>query len=98
MNFNLTNYQKYTNHLISAEQKQFDHHRKHILQLCREAQSRCAILKHIGVEESYENYKKYIVRLISERFLNYTDPRHPQSPKQTFVITQKGLNYLKAIS
>lgn len=98
MNLNFTNYQKYTNHLISAEQKQFDQHRKHILQFCQAAQSRCAILKHIGVEENYENYKKYIAKLITERYLNYTDPRHPQSPKQTFVITQKGLNYLKAIS
>lgn len=98
MNLNFNNYHKYTNHLLSAEQKQFDKYRKHILKHCQQAQSRCSILNYIGVEENYENYKKYIVKLITERYLSYTDPRHPQSPKQTFIVTQKGLNYLKAIS
>ncbi len=98
MNLNLNNYQKYSHQLLSAEQKLFDKYRKEILQFCQEAQSRSAILQFLGIAETYENYKKFILKLISERYLNYTDIRHPQSPKQKFVTSQKGLNYLKAIT
>ena len=97
MNLGITNYQTYSNHLYSAERKLFDEYRKDILKLCKEAQFRNDILKHIGVEVSYVNYKKYVAKLIEERYLSYTDVRHPQSPKQKYVISQKGINYLKAI-
>ncbi len=97
MNLGLPNYQTYSNHLFSAERKLFDEYRKDILKLCKEAQHRNDILKHIGVEESYINYKKYVAKLVEERYLTYTDARHPQSPKQKYVTSQKGINYLKAI-
>lgn len=86
-----------SNYLFSSEATPLNEYRKEILTFCTEAKSRGAILHHIGIAESYDNYKKYICKLIDERYLAYTDSRHPQSPKQTYLITKKGLNYLKAI-
>lgn len=97
MSLRLTNYITYSNHLFSAERKLLDEYRKDILKFCVEPQSRGDILTHIGLSESYENYKKYVAKLLEERYLNYTDVRHPQSPKQKYITSQKGINYLKSI-
>lgn len=97
MNLRLSSPLTDAKYLFSPESKPNDEYRKSILSLCREAQPRNVILKHIGVEESYLNYKKYIATLLEARFLTYTDARHPQSPKQKYQTSQKGLNYLKAI-
>ncbi len=72
--------------------------KKEILEFCIKAQSRTEILDFIKVAPTSANYGKYIRELLVQRFIktNLLDKRSSRYEK--YVITQKGLNYLKAIA
>ncbi len=72
--------------------------KKEILEFCLQAQYRTNILEHILVAESSIHYTKYIGPLLAQRYLK-TDFKEKRSARnEKYVITQKGLNYLKAIA
>lgn len=72
--------------------------KKEILEFCLQAQYRTNILEHILVAESSIHYTKYIGTLLAQRYLK-TDFKEKRSARnEKYVITQKGLNYLKAIA
>ncbi|WP_026464513.1 hypothetical protein [Adhaeribacter aquaticus] len=68
-----------------------------ILEFCKAAQPKENILKHIGIELRPYNYKKYISRLVEDRYLQYTIPHNPRSNVQQYITSKKGLAYLKAV-
>ncbi|PIQ22793.1 MAG: hypothetical protein COW65_01145 [Cytophagales bacterium CG18_big_fil_WC_8_21_14_2_50_42_9] len=72
--------------------------KKEILEFCLQAQSQADILEYISVACNTPNYNKYINPLFRQRFIksNLMDKRHPRQGK--YIISQKGLNYLKAIA
>lgn len=80
--------------------------KKEILEFCLEPQVRIDILEHIQVDITPDNYARYIKQLQDQRFITpesvkdsagFRTFRH-RATNQKFVITQKGLNYLKAIA
>ena len=72
--------------------------KKEILEFCIKAQSRTEILDYIQVAPTTANYGRFIRELLVQRYIktNLIEKRRSRSEK--YVITQKGLNYLKAIS
>jgi len=72
--------------------------KKEILEFCLEPRSRFDILENIQVELTPDNYNKFVKRLLDQRYIISDILVIRSANKQKFVITQKGLNYLKAIS
>ena len=72
--------------------------KKEILEYCVEPRSRTEILEHLQVEITPEHYSKYIKPLIDQRFIVSDILVIRSANRQKFSITQKGLNYLKAIA
>ena len=72
--------------------------KKQILELCLEPNRPADILEHIHVPTSKNNYSKFIIQLLNQRFLISAFLRKRNYANQKFIITQKGLNYLKAIA
>lgn len=72
--------------------------KKEILEFCLEPQSRTDILDHIQIASTPIHYTKYIGQLLTQRFIKTDVLDNRRSPREKFVITQKGLNYLKAIA
>ena len=72
--------------------------KKDILEFCLEPRSRFEILEHIQVEITPENHTRYIKQLLDQRFIISDILIIRSANKQKFAITQKGLNYLKAIA
>lgn len=72
--------------------------KKEVLEFCLEPHNQKTILEHIQVPVSSDNYKRYVGALLRQRFIKSDQERNRNSIKQQYVITQKGLNYLKAIS
>lgn len=72
--------------------------KKEILEFCLQTQYRLAILEHLLVTGTTLHYAKYIGPLLAQRYLR-TDFKEKRSARQEkYIITQKGLNYLKAIA
>ena len=71
--------------------------KKEVLEFCQEPHSREEILEHIQVQLTSENYNRYVATLVKQRFIKSDFMRNRNSTKQKYIITQKGLNYLKAI-
>lgn len=71
--------------------------KKEILQFCVQVKSREAILASIFVAGSARNFKCYIGQLLEQRLLKSSSDK-PFGRQEHFIITQKGLNYLKAIA
>lgn len=71
--------------------------KKEVLEFCQEPHSRADILEHIQVQLNSENYNRYVAALVNQRYIKSDLLRNRNSTKQKYVITQKGLNYLKAI-
>ena len=71
--------------------------KKEVLEFCQEPHGRDDILVHIQVPVNSENYNRYVAALVNQRFIKSDFMRNRNSTKQKYVITQKGLNYLKAI-
>jgi hypothetical protein len=72
--------------------------KKEILEFCLEPHGPVAILDHIKVAVTKNNHSKFISQLLEKRFLTSALQRKRSSANQKYVITQKGLNYLKAIA
>jgi predicted transcriptional regulator len=72
--------------------------KKEILELCVEPQGKAAILGHINVPINQPNYSKYILKLLDQRYIASGFLRKRSSANQQYIITQKGMNYLKAIA
>lgn len=72
--------------------------KKEILEFCLEQHGRAAILEHIQVEITPNNYTKFIKQLLDQRFIASDLMVNRKANSQKFVITRKGLNYLKAIA
>jgi predicted transcriptional regulator len=72
--------------------------KKEILEFCLEPHGPADILGHIKVETTKYNYSKFINQLIDKRFLTSAFLRKRNAANQQYVITKKGLNYLKAIA
>ncbi|PSR52358.1 hypothetical protein AHMF7605_01880 [Adhaeribacter arboris] len=72
--------------------------KKEILEFCLQAQSRTEILDYIQVASTTANYSKFIRELLVHRFIRTNLIEKRSSRYEKYVITQKGLNYLKAIA
>jgi ATP-dependent DNA helicase RecG len=68
-----------------------------ILQFCTTPQSKEEILSFIQVELKPYNVRKYITRLVEERYLQFTVGNNPRSHNQQYIISRKGQAYLKAL-
>ena len=84
--------------LSNPEVLQLDDVKKEILELCLEPQGKTAILEHIKVEITQTNYSRFILKLLDQRYIASGFMRKRSSANQKYVITKKGLNYLKAIA
>lgn len=84
--------------LLDREALLLDDVKKEILEFCVEPQGKAAILEHINVAITQQNYSKYIVKLIDQRFIASGFLRKRSSANQQYIITKKGINYLKAIA
>ncbi len=72
--------------------------KKDVLEFCVDPHNRDEILDRIQVKVTSDNHRKYVVTLVNQRFIKSNSIRNCNSTKQKYVITQKGLNYLKAIN
>ena len=72
--------------------------KKEILEYCVAPRGRGEILEHLQVEVTPENYSKYLKPLIDQRFIVSDILVIRSANRQKFSVTQKGLNYLKAIA
>jgi hypothetical protein len=77
--------------------------KKEMLEFCLQAQCRTAILEHIlvagiPVAGTSVHYTKYIGQLLAQRYLKTNLKEKRSARQEKYVITQKGLNYLKAIA
>ena len=72
--------------------------KKEILEFCLVPHARPEILEHIHVANTPDYYTRYIKQLLDQRFIASDQLVNRSTSNKKFVITQKGLNYLKAIS
>ena len=84
--------------LSAAPLLELDDVKKELLEFCTVPQSKEAILEGLHAEVTKTNYHKLILPLLNQRFLRNDLIGNRRSNKEKFVITQKGLNYLKAIA
>lgn len=63
---------------------------KILLFVRKEPQKRSDLLKHIGLSNHNDNVKKYIEPLESAELISKTLPDKPQSPKQRYILTERG--------
>ena len=68
-----------------------------ILQLCTTPQGKEEILSFIQVDLKPYNVRKYITRLVDDRYLQFTVGHNPRSNSQQYIISRKGQAYLKAL-
>ena len=68
-----------------------------ILQFCTTPQGKEEILSFIQVDLKPYNVRKYITRLVDDRYLQFTVGNNPRSYSQQYIISRKGQAYLKAL-
>ena len=68
-----------------------------ILQFCTTPQGKEEILSFIQVNLKPYNVRKYITRLVNDRYLQFTVGNNPRSNSQQYIISRKGQAYLKAL-
>jgi len=71
--------------------------KKEILDFCTSPHCKDDILKFIQVDPKPYNVRKYITRLVEDRYLQFTIGNNPRSNTQQYIISRKGLAYLKAL-
>lgn len=76
----------------------FEDVKKEMLEFCLQAQCRTAILEHILVAVTSVHYTKYIAKLLRQRCIKTNLSEKRSARPEKYIITQKGLNYLKAIA
>jgi len=67
-----------------------DDYKKSILTFCQQEKSRKQIMKYIGLENRQDNAKRHLQPLIDSGYIRYLYPHVPQTPKQKYMITEKG--------
>ena len=67
---------------------------KQILGFCTEPHGRMAILEHIQVPLTPDNYDKYIKKLVDDKLIASDLLVVRSANKQIFVTTRKGLTFL----
>ena len=66
-----------------------------ILQFCNKSfKSKKDILKHIGLSSIYLNYKRHILPLVNNKYIELTIPDKPQSQLQKYKTTHNSLKFL----
>lgn len=71
-----------------------DEHKLSILNFCREAKTKREILAKLGLTNHYENFKRHALPLIEVGYLDYTLPDIPNSRKQQYITSTKGVEKL----
>ena len=71
-----------------------DEHQISILNYCKDSKTRREILENLGLTNHYENWKRHAVPLIGIGYLEYTLPDIPNSRKQEYITSNKGLSKL----
>jgi len=67
-----------------------------ILDFCREPKSRKDIFEILlKISNQTFNYQNIVLPLIEEGLLNYTDLQNVNNPKQKYITTKEGLEYIK---
>ena len=74
---------------------ELDDYKKSILTFCQEEKSRQQIMEHIGLENRQENAKRHLQPLIDYGYIRYLFPHVPQTPKQKYLITERGESKLE---
>jgi len=72
-----------------------DDYKKSILEFCRKEKTRKQIMEYIGLENRQENAKRHLQPLIDSGYIRYLYPHVPQTPKQKYIITEKGITKLE---
>lgn len=67
---------------------------KEILVFCLNPKKRSEILEHVGLKNQHANYVRNILPLIDRGLLNLTIPQNPTSPRQEYVTTEAGKDYI----
>lgn len=73
-----------------------DEHKISVLNYCKEPRSRREVLNNLGLSNHYENFKKHALPLIRVGYLKYTLPNIPNSVKQRYLTSKKGLDRLNS--
>ena len=73
-----------------------DNYKKSILIFCQQERSRKRIMEYIGLENRQENVKRHLQPLIDSGYIGYLYPHVPQTPKQKYIITERGRSKLEA--
>ena len=71
-----------------------DNYKQSILSFCQQERSRRQIMSYIGLENRHENAKRQLQPLIDSGYIRYLYPHVPQTPKQKYIITEKGKSKL----
>jgi len=75
---------------------ELDDYKKSILEFCEKGEkSRKQVMNHIGLGNRQENVKRHLQPLIDAGYINYLFPHVPQTPKQKYVITNRGRSRLE---
>lgn len=67
---------------------------KAILTFCIKPQKRSDVLEYLGLKNQHANYVRHIFPLIEKGLLRLTIPQNPTSPRQEYVTTDYGKDYL----
>ena len=65
-----------------------------LLRYCKKAKKIKAMMGHLSLKHRETFLKKYVHPLSKAKYLQMTDPSSPNSPKQTYQTTPKGLKLL----
>lgn len=68
-----------------------DDYKKSILKFCQKERSRKEIMKYIGLNNRQENAQRHLQPLIDSGYIHFLFPHVPQTPKQKYIITEKGM-------
>lgn len=68
-----------------------------MLEICKNPQTRTAVLDSIGYKNHTDNFKKYMVPFIEDDLIEFTIPDSPKSPNQKYILTNKGYELLKLL-
>ena len=68
---------------------------KTVLKTCKVSRTRAEVLASIGFKNHTDNYRKYLLPLITNGLISQTIPEFPTSPNQKYIITKNGEIFLK---
>ena len=65
-------------------------HKSNVVSFCVEPRSFKEIMDHLGLKNRVHVFKDYVSPLVEEGLISLTIPEKPKSPRQKYLITQKG--------